>query len=46
MRVFRDYGYSGTISSEWEGACWAADPDGFAMVKAHQALLRRHLESA
>ncbi len=43
MRVFREGGYTGTISSEWEGSGWAEDPDGFAMVAAHQRLLRRHL---
>ena len=45
MRVFRDAGYTGTVSSEWEGAGWAAEPDGFAMVAAHQRLLRRLLDS-
>lgn len=43
MRVFVENGYSGTISSEWEGSGWADDPDGFRMVAAHQRLLRRHL---
>lgn len=45
LRVFSDCGYGGTISSEWEGAAWAAEPDGFAMVTAHQRLLRRHLQT-
>lgn len=44
MRVFRDAGYTGTISSEWEGSSWAPEPDGFAMVAAHQALLRGYLD--
>ena len=43
MRVFSEGGYSGTISSEWEGSDWAEDPDGFAMVAAHHRLLRRLL---
>jgi hypothetical protein len=43
MRVFREGGYAGSISSEWEGSDWAEHPDGIAMVKAHQAMLRRHL---
>jgi xylose isomerase-like TIM barrel protein len=41
MRVFRDY--DGTMSSEWEGAGWATEPDGFAMVAAHQTMVRRYL---
>jgi sugar phosphate isomerase/epimerase len=45
MRVFSEAGYSGTMSSEWEGADWAPDPDGFAMVQAHHALLRRLLDA-
>lgn len=43
LRVFRDGGYDGTISSEWEGSAWAEDPDGFAMVAAHQRMVRRYL---
>jgi sugar phosphate isomerase/epimerase len=43
VRVFHDAGYDGTVSSEWEGAPWAADPDGFAMVQAHQSMVQRHL---
>ncbi|HWI30569.1 MAG TPA: TIM barrel protein, partial [Microbacterium sp.] len=43
MRVFREGGYEGGISSEWEGRDWAEHPDGIAMVKAHQDLVRRHL---
>jgi sugar phosphate isomerase/epimerase len=46
VRVFRDAGYTGTMSSEWEGSSWAAEPDGFAMVKAHQQMVRRHLAAA
>lgn len=41
MRVFRNY--DGTMSSEWEGSGWAAEPDGFAMVAAQQEMMRRHL---
>lgn len=46
MRVLRDGGYRGTISSEWEGSLWSDDPDGFAMVKAHHAMMRRHYDAA
>jgi len=45
MDVFRRAGYDGSISSEWEGSPWAPEPDGFMMVKSHQAMMRRHLES-
>jgi hypothetical protein len=44
MRIFRDY--DGTMSSEWEGSGWADEPDGFAMIAGHQAMLRRHLAAA
>lgn len=43
MRVFGEAGYDGTISSEWEGSAWAEPPDGFAMVREHQAMMRRYL---
>ncbi len=43
MRVFGEAGYKGTISSEWEGSAWAESPDGFAMVRKHQDMMRRYL---
>lgn len=43
MRVFGEAGYDGTISSEWEGSAWAEPPDGFEMVRRHQAMMRRYL---
>lgn len=43
MRVFRDGGYSGYISSEWEGSIWNEDGDAFEFVRRHQDLMRRHL---
>lgn len=46
VRVLKEANYSGTISSEWEGASWTDDPDGFAMVRAHQEMLRRLIEDA
>ncbi|MFN0111619.1 MAG: sugar phosphate isomerase/epimerase family protein [Blastocatellia bacterium] len=41
MRVFRDGGYCGTMSSEWEGHAYTDEFSSFAMVKQHQALCRR-----
>ena len=46
MRVIREANYTGTISSEWEGANWTPEPDGFAMVKAHHAMMNRYLAAA
>ncbi len=46
IRVFRDGGYGGTISSEWEGGSFTPGADPFALVQRHQALLRRHLDTA
>jgi sugar phosphate isomerase/epimerase len=43
MRTFQESGYAGTMSSEWEGASWTDDPDGFTMVEAHQRMMRRYL---
>lgn len=43
LRVFRDGGYEGFISSEWEGGNFTPDADAFALVQRHQALLRRTL---
>jgi sugar phosphate isomerase/epimerase len=40
MRVFRDGGYQGTMSSEWEGHAYTDEFPSFAMVKQHQALCR------
>ena len=45
MRVFAAEHYSGTISSEWEGSMWAPDADGFAIIKAHQEMVRRHFDA-
>jgi sugar phosphate isomerase/epimerase len=45
VRVFRDGGYSGYISSEWEGGNFTPSADPFALVQRHQELLRRHLET-
>ena len=41
MRVFRDGGYQGFMSSEWEGHAYTDEFSGFEMVKQHQALCRR-----
>ena len=46
MRVIREANYTGTISSEWEGASWTSDPDGFMMVKAHHEMMKRLLAAA
>lgn len=40
MRVFRDGGYGGTMSSEWEGHAYTDEFTGFEMVRQHQALCR------
>ena len=45
MRVFARSGYRGTMSSEWEGSMWAPDTDGFAIIKAHQEMVRRHFDA-
>lgn len=41
--LFREGGYTGTISSEWEGAVFNPDADPFELVRRHQELLRRYL---
>ena len=43
IREFRDGGYGGYISSEWEGSIWNEDADAFELVRCHQDLIRRHL---
>lgn len=43
LPLFADGGYTGYISSEWEGWHWNWEPDGFEMVAAHQRLCRRIL---
>ncbi len=43
VRVFRDGGYTGYLSSEWEGAVFASDVDPFDIVRRQQELMRRHL---
>ena len=44
VNVFRENGYSGSLSSEYEGWQWDENPhgmaDGFAMVEGHQKLVR------
>ncbi len=42
LPVFVEGGYSGFMSSEWEGHFFCDDP-GFPMVEAHQALCKRIL---
>jgi sugar phosphate isomerase/epimerase len=43
VRVLTDVGYTGFISSEWEGWHWIDGRDGFAVLEQHHALLRRLL---
>lgn len=45
LPVFRDGGYDGFISSEWEGHLYSR-ADAFEMVARHQALCRRILNAA
>jgi hypothetical protein len=42
MRVFRDGGYDGFMSSEWEGHAYTDAFSGFEMVKQHQTLCRKY----
>lgn len=42
LPVFRDGGYNGFMSTEWEGQAFN-DEDGFAKVQAHHALCKRIL---
>lgn len=46
MRVFRDGGYTGFMSSEWEGHAYTDEFSGFEMVKQHQTLCRKHWNAA
>ena len=41
LPVFHDGGYTGFISSEWEGHLYMRGVDAFDMVAKHQALARR-----
>jgi len=45
LPLFRDNGYNGFMSTEWEGHA-ISDEDGFAKVQAHHALCRRILGTA
>ncbi len=45
MPLFRDSGYSGFMSSEWEGHMYS-DADAFEMIERHQAMCRRKLADA
>lgn len=46
IEVFVRGGYTGTMSSEWEGRDWAGERDGIEMVAAHHVLLSRLLDRA
>lgn len=46
MRVFRDGGYNGFMSSEWEGHAYTDKFSGFEMVEQHQTLCRRLWDAA
>lgn len=45
LPMFRDAGFNGTISSEWEGHAYS-NADAFMMVEQHQAMCRRILGSS
>jgi sugar phosphate isomerase/epimerase len=45
LPLFRDHGYRGYISSEWEGHMYST-ADAFAMIEKHQAMCRRILAAA
>ena len=45
LPVFRDAGYDGYMSSEWEGHMYS-NASGFDMIAKHQALCRRVLARA
>jgi sugar phosphate isomerase/epimerase len=45
LPLFRDHGYRGYISSEWEGHMYST-ADGFMMIEKHQAMCRRILAAA
>jgi sugar phosphate isomerase/epimerase len=40
LPLFRDHGYRGSMSSEWEGHMYST-ADGFQMIERHQAMCRR-----
>ena len=46
MRVFRDNGYTGGYSSEYEGHWWNPAPDAFSQLVAQQKVMRRYLDPA
>lgn len=45
LPLFRDNGYNGYMSTEWEGHA-VSEEDGIPKVQAHHALCRRILASA
>lgn len=45
LPLFRDNGYKGYMSSEWEGHMYS-DADAFEMIERHQAMCRRILAAA
>ncbi len=45
VRTFRDGGYQGVLSSEWEGAAFLPDADALEMVERQQSLVSRILAS-
>jgi sugar phosphate isomerase/epimerase len=45
LPLFRDSGYEGYMSSEWEGHMYS-DADAFEMIERHQAMCRRILAAA
>jgi sugar phosphate isomerase/epimerase len=45
LPLFRDNGYAGYMSSEWEGHMYS-DADAFDMIGRHQAMCRRILAAA
>jgi sugar phosphate isomerase/epimerase len=45
LPLFRDHGYAGYMSSEWEGHMYS-DADAFGMIERHQAMCRRILAAA
>jgi sugar phosphate isomerase/epimerase len=45
LPLFRDSGYRGFMSSEWEGHMYS-DADAFEMIEKHQAMCRRILAAA
>jgi sugar phosphate isomerase/epimerase len=46
MKIFKQGGYNGYISSEWEGHLFTDEVSGFDMVKAHQEFCTRLLAEA